>query len=163
MSVVAYLHNRAELNLGWEQTPEAAARELGIKVLLAEHTPTNYADAFALIARERGDALLVASSNANFGNRRLIAEFAAKAALPAVYGYREVVDAGGLISYGPDVADLLRRMAGYADRILKGANPADLTFEQPTKFLLTINLKTAKALGLAVPPSLLARADEVIE
>jgi putative ABC transport system substrate-binding protein len=163
MSVVAYLHHRAELNKGWEQTPEAVARELGVKVVLAEHTPTNYADAFAFIARERVDALLVASSGANFANRRLIVESAAKAGIPAIYGFREDVTAGGLISYGPDTADLFRRLAGYVDRILKGANPADLPFEQPTKFLLTINLKTAKALGLTIPPSLLGRADEVIE
>jgi ABC-type uncharacterized transport system substrate-binding protein len=95
--------------------------------------------------------------------RRRLVELAAKSRLPAVYGSRESVDAGGLMSYGPDLADSFRRSATYVDKILKGAKPGDLPIEQPTKFDLVINLKTAKALGLTIPPALLQRADQVIE
>ena len=162
MSRLAFLHS-AETPFEFKQRLESASRELGITLLLAEHTPNEYASAFALIERERPDALLVPSTAANFANRRLIAEFAAKSRLPAMYARREFVEAGGLIAYGVGVADLFHGLAGYIDRILKGAKPADLPVEQPTKFQLTINLKTAKALDLEVPPLLLARADEVIE
>ena len=95
--------------------------------------------------------------------RQRIAELAAAARLPAIYGYRDHVEAGGLISYGPKLEENFRRAATYVDKFLKGAKPADLPIEQPTQFELVINLKTAKALGLNIPPSLLARADEVIE
>jgi putative ABC transport system substrate-binding protein len=113
--------------------------------------------------RERVDAIWVAASGANFANRHVIIEFAAKNRLPAIYGGREFAADGGLFAYGADVADIFRRAAGYVDRILKGAKPAESPVEQPDKFRLVINLKTAKALGLTVPPSLFARADELIE
>jgi putative tryptophan/tyrosine transport system substrate-binding protein len=162
MSRVAFLQNRLENSTTWlEQGAEATERALGVKVLFAEQT--DYAEAFAFIARERADALSVGGGGRNFANRHLIIEFAAKNRLPAIYQTSDYVAAGGLIAYGPDLANLYRRVAGYVDRILKGAKPADLPVERPTKFRLTINLKTAKALGLTLPPSLLARADEVIE
>ena len=163
MERVAYLQSKAEMAAGWEQSAEFVGRQLGVNILNAEHTATDYADAFALIARERADGLSVASSAANFSNRHLIIEFAAKNKLPAMYGAREYATAGGLIAYGQDIADHFQRAAKYVDRILKGAKAADLPVEQPTKFLLVINLKTAKTLGITVPPPLLAQADEVIE
>ena len=103
------------------------------------------------------------TSPALYNERRRLVELAAKNRLPAVYPSREFVDAGGLMAYGPNLADLYRRAATYVDKILKGAKPGDLPVEQPTKFELVINLKTAKALGLIIPPSLLLRADQVIE
>jgi putative ABC transport system substrate-binding protein len=141
----------------------AAARTLGVTLVHAEHTPIHYADAFALITRDRPDALFVTRNSANYANRQLIADFAVERRMPGMYPYREFVAAGGLMSYGVSVPDLFRRAAGYVDKILKGAKPADLPVEQPTKFELVINLKTAKALRLTIPPALLARADEVIE
>jgi putative ABC transport system substrate-binding protein len=97
------------------------------------------------------------------GYRELMANFAKKHRLPTIFGAKEFTQAGGLMSYAPNVPDLFRRAAGYVDRIFKGAKPADLPVEQPTKFELVINLKTAKALGLTIPPSVLGRADQVIE
>jgi putative ABC transport system substrate-binding protein len=115
------------------------------------------------MTRARADALTVLSSIMLFNERRRLVDLAVKNRLPAVYPYREAVDAGGLMAYGANVADLWRRAATYVDRILKGTKPGDLPVEQPTKFELVINLKTAKALGLTIPPSLLGRADEVIQ
>ena len=109
------------------------------------------------------DAILVGLEALTQAHRYRIAELAAKQRLPAMYGGREFVDAGGLIFYGPSFPDMYRRAASYVDRILKGAKPADLPVEQPTKFELWINSKAAKSLGLTIPPTLLARADEVIE
>ncbi len=148
---------------GIRQSIEEAARLLGLRLLFAEPIPTNYVDALAVIERERPDALLVAPGPAQFINRRQIVEFASRNRLPAMYPFVQAVREGGLIGHGIDTIDLFRRLAGYVDKILKSAKPADLPVEQPTKFQLAINLKTAKALGLDVPPTLLARADEVIE
>jgi putative ABC transport system substrate-binding protein len=111
----------------------------------------------------RTDALYVATDPLVFNNRVRMSTLAMDAGLPTIYGAREYVDSGGLLSYGPNWTDLFRRAAEQVDKILRGAKPADIPVEQPTKFELVINLKTAKALGLTVPPSLLARADEVIE
>ena len=113
--------------------------------------------------KERMGALIVGPSPTFFGQREQLVELAAKNRLPTVFRLAEYTRPGGLMSYGPHYADLFRRAATYVDKILKGVKPADLPVEQPTKFELVINLKTAKALGLTIPPSLLARADQVIE
>ena len=125
--------------------------------------PDDFAGAFAAAADGRAEALFVDTGTLAFVHRRLILEFAAKQRLPAMCAVREFADDGGLMAYGVDLKDLLRRAATYVDKILKGAKPADLPVEQPTKFELVINLKTAKALGLTIPQSVLLRADQVIE
>jgi putative ABC transport system substrate-binding protein len=117
---------------------------------------------FAALSQEAGSALIIGGEPLFFPHRSRLPELAAKYQLPAIYGFRVFVDAGGLMSYGVSLPDLWRRAAVYMDKILKGAKPADLPVEQPTKFDLVINLKTAKALGLTIPPSLLFQADEVI-
>ena len=162
ISRVAFLHSKEQETEG-VQNGEAAARKLGITLLSAEHTPTDYTGAFVFIAREQPDALMVGGSAVNVANRHLIVEFAGQRRLPAMYATREFVGIGGLISYGVDFHDLFRRAAGYVDKILRGVKPADLPVEQPTKFALVINLKTAKSLGLDMPDKLLSLADEVIE
>jgi putative ABC transport system substrate-binding protein len=125
--------------------------------------PEDFDRAFSAMTRARAAALYVLTSVMFISERRRLVDLAAKNRLPAVYPWREAVDAGGLMSYGPDFADLFRRAATYVDKILKGAKPADLPVEQSTKFELVINLKTARALGLTIPPSMLGRADEVIQ
>jgi putative tryptophan/tyrosine transport system substrate-binding protein len=143
---------------------DVAARALGVRLQVVEaRGPADFDRAFSDMTRARAGALTVLLSNMFLRERRRLVDLAAKHRLPAVYGLREFVDAGGLMSYGPDLADVFRRVATYVDKILKGAKPADLPVEQPTKFELVINLKTAKALGLTIPQSLLGRADEVIE
>jgi putative ABC transport system substrate-binding protein len=142
-----------------ERRAAAAARRLAL--LLAEPSPNDYTRAFDLIARERSDALIISQAATHYHHRRLIAEFAARNRLPSMGPYREFVEAGGLMSYGTDLRDIFRRIAIYVDSILKGAKPADLPIQQPTKFELVINLKTAKALSLNIPQSLLLRADKV--
>jgi putative ABC transport system substrate-binding protein len=143
---------------------EVAARALGMRLQFVEmRGPADFDRAFSEMTGARAGALTVLASTMFFGERRRLVELTAKNRLPAVYTSRDFVDAGGLMSYGPDYADLFRRAATYVDKILKGAKPGDLPVEQPTKFDLVINLKTAKALGLTIPPSLLQRADQVIE
>jgi ABC-type uncharacterized transport system substrate-binding protein len=148
----------------WEATEEAA-RKLGVTLLPVEvREPREIEGAFARITRERAQALVViADPLALAAVRPEIPALAAKNRLPSSYASREAVEVGGLMSYGTSAPDLFRRAAGYVDKILKGAKPGDLPVEQPTKFELVINLKTAKALGLTIPPSLLMRADQVIE
>jgi len=119
--------------------------------------------AFDNMAREHADALFVLSDSLMSSNRVTLAQLAADRKIPALYGHNLYTEAGGLMSYGPSVYDLIRGAASYVDKILKGAKPADLPVQQPVEFELIINLKTAKALGLTLPPSLLARADKVIE
>jgi putative tryptophan/tyrosine transport system substrate-binding protein len=143
---------------------QAAAAILRIKVLsLGVRTKEEIEDAFAAIVRERPGALLVLADRLFLYHRARIMDFAAKHRLPGVHAYRELVESGGLMSYGPSYAGMHRRAAYYVDKILRGASPADLPVEQPTKFELVINLKTAKALGLTIPPSLLLRADQIIQ
>ena len=130
---------------------------------LAENTPSEYGPAFATISRDRPDAVFVANSPVNFGHRNTIVELVTKAQLPATYQDKQFVLAGGLMSYGSNIPDQFRRAALIVAKVLKGANPADLPVEQPTTFELIINQRTAKALGLTIPQSLLVRADEVIQ
>ena len=142
----------------------AAARTLQMEApLVRVDGPDQLDSAFSAMTREHPGALLVLQSSMFFTERRRIVDLAVKHQLPTMFNAREYAELGGLMSYGANVADLFRRSATYVDKILKGAKPADLPVEQPTKFELVINLKTAKALGLTIPPSLLARADEVIE
>jgi putative ABC transport system substrate-binding protein len=143
---------------------EVAARALGMRLQFVEaRGPDDFDRAFADMTRARAGALTVLGSTMFISERRRLVDLAAKNRLPAVYARREYVDAGGLMSYGSNIADLFRRTATYVDKILKGAKPADLPVEQPTKFELVINLKTAKALRLTIPQSVLGRADEVIQ
>ena len=143
---------------------EVAARALGIGLQFVEvRGPANFDRAFSEMTGARAGALTVLASTMFFTERRRLVERTANNRLPAMYTSRDFVDAGGLMSYGPDYADLFRRAATYVDKILKGAKPGDLPVEQPNKFELVINLKTAKALGLTIPQSLLQRADQVIE
>jgi putative tryptophan/tyrosine transport system substrate-binding protein len=146
----------------WKEI-RAAAQVLGMTLQSVEiRGPADFDTAFSAMARERADALIAFSDSLVVSQGRRIADLAAKSRRPAMYPSREVVDAGGLMSYGPSISDMFRRTAVYVGKILKGAKPADLPMEQPTKFELVINLKTAKALGLTIPESLLRRADEVI-
>ena len=131
--------------------------------LQAPFNEAEYRRVFAAMAQAGADALLVNGGPENFGNRQLIVELAEKARLPAIYVFREFTDIGGLMSYGVNLGDLLRHAADQIDQILKGTKPGDIPFYQPTKFELIINLRTAKALGITVPPTLLIAADEVIE
>jgi putative tryptophan/tyrosine transport system substrate-binding protein len=141
-----------------------AARSLGLQLQLVEaRGPGDFDGAFAAMARERVGALLVVTNPAFIPHRARLVNLAAKNRLPSIFTQRADVEAGGLMSYGPSFPDMYRRAAIYVDKILRGAKPADLPVEQPTKFELVINLKTAKALGLTIPPSLLQRADQVIE
>jgi putative tryptophan/tyrosine transport system substrate-binding protein len=143
---------------------EDTGRALGVRLQFVEaRGPDDFDRAFSDMTRARAGALTVLGSAMLFNERRRLVDLAAKHRLPAVYPWRDGVDAGGLMSYGPNGPDLFRRAAAYVDKILKGANPADLPVEQPTKFELVINLKTAKALGLTIPPPVLGRADHVIE
>jgi len=143
----------------------SAARSLRVEVQSVEVSRAEDLDrAFSTITSWRAQALMLPGINpVGFANRAQIVSFAQRNRLPSMFPTKEYVDSGGLMSYGPSLVDLFRRAAGYVDKILKGAKPADLPVQQPTKFELVINLKTAKALGLTLPQSLLRRADEVIE
>jgi len=141
-----------------------AARGLGLTLQSWEvRAADDFEKVFAALSKQRPDGLYVSGSPLMINNQKRIVGFALKRRLPSVYGSREAVDAGGLMSYGADLADSYRRVAYYVDRILKGARPADLPVEQPTKFELVINLKTAEQIGLTIPPEVLARASKLIK
>ena len=143
---------------------QAAAQALAIDVQSLEvRAADDFDGVFEVARKQRPDALITVEDPLTFNYQKRIADFALVNQLPSLHGVREFVVAGGLLSYGANVADLYRRAASYVDKILKGAKPSDLPVQQPTKFELVINLQTAKTLGLTVPPMLLARADEVIE
>ena len=143
---------------------EAAARLLNLQLHVVEaRTSSEFPAAFAAATTKRAGALLPEGGSVYFANRARLVQLAAESRLPALYGVKEYVVAGGLIAYGVDLSDSARRAAGYVDKILKGTKAGDLPIEQPIKFQLFVNLKTAKALGLTIPQSVLIRADEVIQ
>jgi putative ABC transport system substrate-binding protein len=158
---VAFLGTKAD----WESTNgtavRSAAASLNIMLFHAEHTLTNYADAFAMIARELPNAFFVSVQPSPIP--KSIIDFASQQRVPAIYPWRQYVVDGGLMSYGVDLFDQYRRAAGYVDKILNGEKPGELPIQQPTKFELVINLKTAKALGLEIPGPVLAQAADVFE
>ena len=143
---------------------ETAARSLGVTLeSVGVRTPDDFADAFARMTKGRPEALLVLADTVTIGQSKSIVQFAEANRIPAIYEQKSFVDAGGLMAYGIDMWDQYRRVAFYVDRILKGAKPADLPVEQPSKFEFVINLKTAKTLGVTIPASVLTRADQVVE
>jgi len=165
ISRVAVLWNTASVAMALTvKEVQAAAVTLGVTPhMVGVRHPDDFAGAFAAIARARPDALVVVLDPFTLVHRKRILEFAAANRLPAMYELRVFVDEGGLMAYGPSVTDMSRRAATYVDKILKGAKPADLPVEQPTRFELVINFKTAKALGLTFPQSILIRADHMIQ
>jgi ABC-type uncharacterized transport system substrate-binding protein len=159
---VAVLWDRSTLR-SWQEA-ETAAQERGWKLLSLElREAAEIEGAFKAATAARAGAILVAAAALLFNRARRVVELAVRSRLPAMYTVRPYVEAGGLISYGADIADIYWRAAGFVDKILKGAKPADLPVEQPTKFELVINLKAAKSLGLTVPPPVLSRADQILQ
>jgi putative ABC transport system substrate-binding protein len=165
LSYIAVLWNAASpVQVIQERATRAAAQVLGMKMLsLGVRTQEEIEDAFAAIVRERPGALLVLADRLFLHHRTRIMDFAAQHRLPGVHAYRELVEVGGLMSFGPSYAGMHRRAAYFVDRILKGAKPADLPVERPATFELVINLKAAKALGLTIPQSIMLQATRVIE
>ena len=158
----SFVPERTEKDI--QKGAEVAARALGLQLHFVEaRGPDDFERAFLDMTKARAGALMALGGNMFFSERRRLVNLAATNRLPGVYGLREYVDAGGLMSYGANQVDLFRSAATYVDKILKGAKPGDLPVEQPTKFELVINLRTAKALGLTIPQSVLGRADEVIQ
>jgi putative tryptophan/tyrosine transport system substrate-binding protein len=165
LSRVVLLGNPANpSNAAQSREAKGAARILGLRLQpVAARDPGEIDSAFVAMTREKPDAVIVLLDSMFLDRRTRIADLSVKHRLPTVYGTGEHAEAGGLMTYGPNIPSMFRRAATYVDRILRGARPAELPVEQPTKFELIINLKTAKALGLTIPPSLLLRADQVIE
>jgi len=164
-SRIAILLNRTHpASVGYMTVLRGAAQKLGVELhFQGVQDPGQFESAFGTIIEARAQALVVVIDPLTVRYRGPIVELAKKYRLPAMYGFREFVDVGGLMAYGVNIPSLCRRAAVYVDKILKGANPGDLPVEQPTQFEFVINLKTANALGLVIPPSLVARADEVME
>lgn len=151
------------MNVGDVKATEAAAQSKGLELqVLQVRGPEDFEGAFQAARQQRAGALLVLSSGLFYAHRLRVAELAAAKRLPAIYDQKEFVEAGGLLAYGASVLDLYGRAASYVDKLLKGAKPGDLPIAKPTRFELVLNLKTAKALGLTIPPSILVRADQVI-
>ena len=143
---------------------KTAARSLSIELkFVVAQTPEEFGPAFSVVSRTQAQALYLHENPLFYLHRMTLAKLALKAQLPAIYASRTFADEGGLMSYGANYSDEVRRAAGFVDRILKGAKPGDLPIEQPTKFEFVVNLKTAKALGITIPQSILLRADEVIK
>jgi putative ABC transport system substrate-binding protein len=165
LSRIALLYNSTDPGgAGHVEITRDTAQSLGFQIRPVEvRSAAEFDSAFTDIARDRPDALLVVTDPMVFANRERIIQFTIQQKLPAIFEFKAFADLGGLMSYGPNMAEMWRRAAYYADRILKGAKPADLPIEQPTKFELIINAKTANAFGLAMPQALLLRADEVIQ
>lgn len=165
VSRVAFLTNPGNPGAALQlRDAQAAASSLGLQLQpLAAQRPDEFARAFDAMTRERAEAVLLPGDSVLYFYRRQIADLAIKSRLPALFAPREFAQAGGLMAYGANIADLYRRAASYVDRILKGANPGDLAIERPAKFELVINVRTAKAIAIAIPQSLLQRADEVIQ
>jgi putative tryptophan/tyrosine transport system substrate-binding protein len=162
---VAMLWNKDDLGMSLRYEASAkAAQAIGVEVqAMGVREPDDFNEAFAIMNRDPPDAILMVSDSLTMLNRRRVFDYAATHRLPAIYEYDQLVHEGGLMSYGPDLKESFERAAAMVDQIFKGAKPADLPFEQPTRYLFVINLKTAKSIGLELPPTLLALADEVIE
>jgi putative ABC transport system substrate-binding protein len=162
---VAMLWNRDDLGMSLRyETSAKVARSIGITVqALGVREPDDFNEAFEVMNNDPPDAILMVSDSLTTLNRKRVFEYAASKRLPAIYEYDNLVRDGGLMSYGPDLTESFERAAALVDRIFRGARPADLPFEQPTRYLFVLNLKTAKSTGLEIPPTLLALADEVIE
>jgi putative ABC transport system substrate-binding protein len=165
LNKVAMLWNADDLGMTLRyQAADAAAKGLDLTVQsLGVREPDDFGNAFATMDRDRPDGLLMVTDSLTNLNRRRVFDYAATHKIPAIYEYDFLVRDGGLMSYGPDGAEVMDRAAGLADRILKGAKPADLPLEEPTRFIFAINQKTANGIGLSIPQSILARADDVIE
>ena len=162
---VAMLWNRDDLGMSLRyETSAKVARSIGITVqALGVREPDDFNEAFEVMNNDPPDAILMVSDSLTTLNRKRVFEYAASKRLPAIYEYDNLVRDGGLMSYGPDLTESFERAAALVDRIFRGAQPADLPFEQPTRYLFVLYLKTAKSTGLEIPPTLLALADEVIE
>ena len=162
---VAMLWNAGDLGMTMRyQATAAAAKGLGVVVQpLGVREPEDFAEAFAALTRDQPDAILMVADPLTGLNRKRVFEYAAAHRLPAIYEVESHARDGGLMAYGPDAEETSERTAFLVDRILKGSRPADLPFEQPTRFRLVVNLKTAKALGISIPQSILIRADEIVE
>jgi putative ABC transport system substrate-binding protein len=162
---VAMLWNKDDLGMSLRYDASAkAAQAMGVEVqAVGVREPDDFNEAFAVMDREPPDAILMVSDSLTVLNRKRVFDYAATHRLPAIYEYDPLVREGGLMSYGPDLKESFERAASMVDRIFKGAKPSDLRFEQPTRYLFVINLKTAKSIGLEIPPTVLALADDVVE